>query len=193
MASSDKEYFIFEASTNCSHNSFVGTSKCDGNACNANETSYSSSSKKFDHSASNGIQHVPQESPKSGEFEGIDDKEEEYDGDQSIQQFNSNENNQNVGRSGDCDQHLNDWDENFPPSEDFQGIDEYFQGTNEYDEEFPSSGNFKSSEDDYDNGGHSFPSGEFKDINVGDDEFPRSEHFEGIDEYSPPSEDFQGT
>jgi hypothetical protein len=35
--------------------------------------------------------------------------------------------------------------------------------------------------------------GEFKDSNVGDDEFPPSEDFEGIDEDFPPSEDFQGT
>jgi hypothetical protein len=96
-------------------------------------------------------------------------------------------------QSGDYDQCLNDWDENFPPSEDFQGIDEYFQGTNENDGEIPSSGNFKSSEDDYENGGHFFPSGEFKDNNVGDDEFPPSEDFEGTDEDFPPSEDFQGT
>jgi hypothetical protein len=193
MASSDKEDFISETSTNCSHTSSVGTRKCDGNACNANEASYFSASQKFDHSASNFIQHVPHESPKSEDFEGTDDEEEEYDGDKSIQQFNSNENNQNVGQSGDYDQRLNDWDENFPPSEEFQGTDEDFQGTNEYDEEFPSSGNFKSSEDDYDNGGHSFPSGEFKDNNVGDDEFPPSEDFEGTDEDFPPSEDFQGT
>ena len=53
--------------------------------------------------------------------------------------------------------------------------------------------NFKSSEDDYDNGEHSFPIGEFKDNNVGDDEFPPSEDFEGTDEDFPPSEDFQDT
>jgi hypothetical protein len=97
MASSDKEDFISEASTNCPHKTFVGTNKCDGNVCNANEVSDFSASWKFDHSASNLIQHVPQESPKSKDFEGTDDKEEEYDGDQSIQKFNSNENNQNVG------------------------------------------------------------------------------------------------
>ena len=81
---------------------------------------------------------------------------------------------------------------NFPPSEDFQGIDEDFQGTNENDGEIPSSGNFKSSEDDYDNGGHFFLSGEFKESSVGDDEFPLSEDFEGTDEDFPPSENFQG-
>ena len=67
----------------------------------------------------------------------------------------------------------------FLPSEEFQGTDEDFQGTNEHEEDFPSSGNFKSTEDDYDNGGHSFPSGKFKNNNVGDDEFPPSEDFEG--------------
>ena len=161
MDSSYKEYFIYETSTNFSHTSSFGTSKCDGNTCNVNEASYFSPSQKFDHSASNVIQHVSQESLKSKDFEGTDNKEEEYDGDQSIQQFNSNENNQNVGRIGDYDQCLNDWDVNFPLSEDSQGTNEDFQGTNEYDEEFLSSGNFKSNEDDYDNGEHSFPSGEF--------------------------------
>jgi hypothetical protein len=104
MASSDKEDFISETSTNCSHTSSVGTRKCDRNVCNANEASYFSASQNFDHSASNFIQHVPHESPKSEDFEGTDDEEEEYDGDKSIQQFNSNENNQNVGQSGDYDQ-----------------------------------------------------------------------------------------
>jgi hypothetical protein len=65
MASSDKEDFIYETSTNYSHTSSFGTSKCDWNACNVNEASYFSSNQKFDHSASNVIQHVPQESPKS--------------------------------------------------------------------------------------------------------------------------------
>jgi hypothetical protein len=66
-------------------------------------------------------------------------------------------------------------DDDFPPSEDFQGTDEYFppseyfQGTKEEDEEFPSSGDFKSSEDDYANVGHSFLSGEFKGNDVDDD------------------------
>jgi hypothetical protein len=50
-------------------------------------------------------------------------------------------------------------------------------------------------EDDYANGGRSFPSGEFKGNNV-DDDFPSScEDFHGIDEDDgnfPPSEDFQG-
>jgi hypothetical protein len=67
-------------------------------------------------------------------------------------------------------------------SEEFQGTDEYFQGTNENDGEIPSSGNFKSSEDDYDNGGHFFPSGEFKDNNVGDYEFPPSDNFQSSNE-----------
>ena len=93
-----------------------------------------SASQKFDHSASNVIQHVPQEIPKSEDFEGTNNKKEGYDGDQFIQQFNNIENNKNLGRCGDYEQSLNDWDDNFPPSEDFQGIDEYFQGTNEYDE-----------------------------------------------------------
>ena len=118
-----------------------------------NKASYFSASHNFDHSESNCIQHVPHESPKSKDFEGIDDEEEEYDGDKSSQQFNSNENNQNVGQSGDYDQRLNDWDDNFPPSEEFERTDEDFQGTIENDGEIPSSGNFKSSEDDYDNGG----------------------------------------
>jgi hypothetical protein len=39
MASLDKEDFIYEASKNHSHTSFFGTSKCNGNACNANEAS----------------------------------------------------------------------------------------------------------------------------------------------------------
>jgi hypothetical protein len=84
LVSLDKEDFISEASTIFSHTSYVGTSKCGGNDCNANEPLYFSASQKFDHSASNVFQHVPQESPKSEEFEGTDDKEEEYDGDQSI-------------------------------------------------------------------------------------------------------------
>jgi hypothetical protein len=117
MASSDKEDFISKVSTNYSHASSVGTSKCDGNACNSNEVSYFSANRKFDHNESYVIQHVTHESPKSEDFEGTSDKENEYDGDQSIQQFNSNENNQNVGRSGDYNQHLNDWDDNFYPSE----------------------------------------------------------------------------
>ena len=119
MASSDKEDFISKTSTNCSHTSYVGTRKCHRNVCNANEALYFLASHNFDHSASNFIQHDPHGIPKSQDFEGIDDKEEEYDGDQYIQQFNSSENNQNVGRSGDYDQCLNDWDDNFPPSEDF--------------------------------------------------------------------------
>jgi hypothetical protein len=61
-------------------------------------------------------------------------------------------------------------DDDFPPSEDFQRTNEDdkdfppsgdFQGTNEDDEEFMSSGDFKSSEDDYVNSGHFFPSEEF--------------------------------
>jgi hypothetical protein len=193
MASSNKENCISETSTNSSHTSSVGTRKCHRNVCNANEVSYFSVSHNFDHGASNFIQHVPHESPKSEDFEGTDNEEEEYDGDKSSQQFNSNENNQNVGQSGDYDQHLNDWDENFPPSEEFERTDEDFQGTNENDEEIPSSGNFKSSEDDYDNGEPNSPIGEFKDNNVGDYDFPPSEDFEGTDEEFPPSEDFQGT
>jgi hypothetical protein len=193
MASLDKKDFIFETSTNCSHTSSVGTRKSHRNVCNENEASHFSTSHNFDHGASNFIQHVPHESPKSEDFEGTDDEEEEYDGDKSSQQFNNNANNQNVGQSGDYDQCLNDWDENFPPSEEFQGTDEYFQGTNENDGKIPSSGNFKSSEDDYDNGGHFFLSGEFKDNDVGDYEFPPSEDFEGTDQEFPPSEDFQGT
>ena len=39
-----------------------------------------SASQQFDHSASNIIQHVPHESPKSEDVEGTDDEEEEYDG-----------------------------------------------------------------------------------------------------------------
>jgi hypothetical protein len=120
MASSNKDYLIYEASTNCLHTSSFVTIKCDGNACNVNEESYFSASHTFDHSASNFIQHVPQESPKSKDFEGTNDKEDRYDGDQSVQQFNSIENNQNVSQSGDNDQILNDWKDNFPPSEDFQ-------------------------------------------------------------------------
>ena len=85
MASSDKEDFIYETLTNCLHTSSVGTRKCDMNLCNANETSYFSASQNFDHSASNFIQHVPHESPKSEEFEGNGDEEEEYDGDKSSQ------------------------------------------------------------------------------------------------------------
>jgi hypothetical protein len=154
MASSDKEDFISETSANCSHTSYVGTRKCHRNVCNANEASYFSASHNFDHSASNFIQHVPHESPKLEDFESTDDEEEEYDSDKSSHRFNSNENNQNVGQCGDYDQRLNDCDENFPSREDFQGIDEDFQGTNENDGEIPSSGNFKSSEDDYDNGEH---------------------------------------
>jgi hypothetical protein len=139
--------------------------------------SYFSAIHNFDHGTSNFIQHVPHESPKSEDFEGTNDEEEEYDGDKSSQQFNSNENNQNVGQCEDYDRCLNDWDENFPPSEEFQGTDEDFQGTNENDGEISSSGNFKSNEDDYDNGGNFFQSGEFKDNNVGDYEFPPSEDF----------------
>jgi hypothetical protein len=97
MASSNKEDFISKASTNCSHTSSFGTRKCDGNSCNVNEASYFSASQKFYHSASNVLQHVPEESPKLEDFEGTNDKEEEYDGDQSIYQFNSIENNKNVG------------------------------------------------------------------------------------------------
>jgi hypothetical protein len=55
------------------------------NVCNANEASYFSASHNFDHSARIFIQHVPHESPKSKDFEGTDDEEEEYDGDKSIQ------------------------------------------------------------------------------------------------------------
>jgi hypothetical protein len=55
------------------------------NACNENEASYFSSSQKFDHSASNCFQHFPHESPKSEDFKGTNDEEEEYDGDKSIQ------------------------------------------------------------------------------------------------------------
>jgi hypothetical protein len=94
MASSDKEDFISEASTNCLHTSSFGTSKCGGNVCNVNEVSYFSASQKFDHSASNVIQHVPRESPKSKDFDGTNDKQEEYDGDQFVQQFNNIEYNQ---------------------------------------------------------------------------------------------------
>ena len=57
-------------------------------------------------------------------------------------------------------------------------------------------GDFKSSNDDYGNGGHSFPSGEYKCRNVGDDDFPPSEDFQGTDEDDedfPPSEDFKGS
>jgi hypothetical protein len=60
MASLDKEDFISETSTNCSHTSSFGTRKCDGHACNVIEASYFPSSQKFDHSANNTIQHVPQ-------------------------------------------------------------------------------------------------------------------------------------
>jgi len=67
------------------HTSSFGTNKCDGNDCNVNEVSYFSTSEKCDHNESNVIQHVPQESPKSKDFESTNDKEEEYDGDQSIQ------------------------------------------------------------------------------------------------------------
>jgi len=93
-------------------------------------------------------------------------------------------------------------DDEFPPSEDFEGTDEDFspsedfQGTNEDCEELPPRGDFKSSDHDYGNGGHSFLSGEFKGSNAGDDDFPPSEDFQGTDEddeYFPPSEDFQGT
>jgi hypothetical protein len=86
-------------------------------------------------------------------------------------------------------QGIDEDDEYFPPIEDFHG-------TKEDDEEFSSSGDFKSSEDDYANGGYSFPSGEFKGINVDDDDFPPSEDFQGTnddDENFPPSENFQGT
>jgi hypothetical protein len=85
MASSEKKYFIYETSTSCSHTSSFRTDKCDAKTSNVNENSYFSPSQKFDHSASNDIQHVDQESPKSEEFEGTNDKEEEYDGDHSIQ------------------------------------------------------------------------------------------------------------
>ena len=57
MASSDKEDFISETSTNCSHTSYVGTMKCNRNVFNENEASYFSASQNFDHSASNFIQH----------------------------------------------------------------------------------------------------------------------------------------
>jgi hypothetical protein len=80
-------------------------------------------------------------------------------------------------------------DEDFPPSEDFQG-------TNEDDEEFPPSGDFKSSDDDYGNVGQSLPNGEFKGSNVCDYVFPPSEDFQGTDEddeYFPPSEGFQAS
>jgi hypothetical protein len=39
MALPNKEDFIFETSTNCSHTSSIGTRKCDRNACNENEAS----------------------------------------------------------------------------------------------------------------------------------------------------------
>jgi hypothetical protein len=124
MASSDKEDFISETSTNCSHTSYVGTRKFHSNVCDENEASYFSASHNFDNGASNFIQHVPHESPNSEDFEGTNDEEEEYDGDKSSERFNSNENNQNVGQSGDYDQHLNDWDENFTPTKQFQGTSE---------------------------------------------------------------------
>jgi hypothetical protein len=85
MASSNKEKCISETSTNSSHTCSVGTRKCHRNVCNANEASYFSASHNFDLGASNFIQHVPHESPKSEEFEGTGDEEEEYDGDKSSQ------------------------------------------------------------------------------------------------------------
>ena len=58
-------------------------------------------------------------------------------------------------------------------------------------------GIFKGNEDYYANGGHSFPSGEFKGNNVDNDDFSAREDFQGYiyedDEDFPPSEDFQGS
>ena len=68
MASSNKEKCISKTSANSSHTCCVGTRKCHRNVCNANEASYFSASRNFDHSANNFIQHVPHESPKSKEF-----------------------------------------------------------------------------------------------------------------------------
>jgi hypothetical protein len=83
MASSDKEDFISETSTNCSHTFSVRTRKFHRSVYNANEASYFSASHNFDHSARNFIQHVPHESPKSKDFQGTNDEEEEYYGDKS--------------------------------------------------------------------------------------------------------------
>ena len=44
-------------------------------------------------------------------------------------------------------------------------------------------GDFKSNEDDYANGGHSFPSEKFKGNNVDDDDFPPSEDSQYTDEH----------
>jgi hypothetical protein len=78
MASSDREDFIYGASTSYSHASSYDTGKCDGNTSNVNEESYVSPIEKFDHSASNDIEHINRESPKSEDFEGINDEREEY-------------------------------------------------------------------------------------------------------------------
>jgi hypothetical protein len=90
MASLDKKDFISETSTNYLHPSSVGTTKCHRNVCNENEASYFLASHNFDCGTRNFIQHVPHEIPKSEDFEGTNDEEEEYDGDKSSQQFNSN-------------------------------------------------------------------------------------------------------
>ena len=76
--SSDREDFISGASTSCSHASCSETDKCGGNTSNVNEESYVSPSEKFDHSASNDIEHIDWESPNSEDFEGTNDEREEY-------------------------------------------------------------------------------------------------------------------
>ena len=65
------------------HTYSVGTRKCDRNICNENKA-YFSASHNFDHIASNFIQNVPHESPKSEDIEGTVDEEEKYDGNKSI-------------------------------------------------------------------------------------------------------------
>ena len=131
---------------------------------NANEDFYCSSSQDTS-SASNVIKHVVEELPNSEDFEYTSNEGKERDGDE-----NDDEDHPPSGDPKDSKQD----DDNFPPSEDFNGT---------YDE-FPSSEDFNGTDDDF---------GEDEDINNGEYDFPPSEDFNGTNDGFPLSEDFNGT
>ena len=159
---------------------------------NVNEEMYSSSSQDTG-SASNVIKHVIRELPSYEDFEDTSKEEKECDDDEE------------VPPSGDL-KDSKQYDDNFPPSEDFQGTNddlpesEDFQGTND---DFPSSKYFPPSEDfcgidddirpSEDFNGTDDDSGEEEDINNGENDFPQSEDFNGRNDDFPPSEDLNVT